>query len=383
VIEPSKSKLIVLVTHSLGELDVVLPILLEKKNKKKTKIEIIFTVKKIYNVFIESDFYNYVCREYNFRVSFFHFQNKFDNSKKGRLSKYLFRYLMLIKSLPNFFIIFFKVLRSDIIFHEFTHANFSVKIVYFINHFIRKNIYTYCHGASLHPNSRGKIFKDSKKSKYLLFHEMNKENALSLGYKNFIRIGLPQFYPNWKNTINNYIQIHKNNFEVAYVALFTRGINEYYMNEKQYRYLFLEAVKAVREVYSNILIIIKPHPREDTEFLKKLIKEEKIQNIKITSLHASPLVKMSELSISLFTSCILDCLSMQVPAVEFYKHSQKFLDINPDGSVFKNIGFESCDTKALLIKKITNIKKKNFLYPIKLMNNLYYPDINSLNEIFD
>ena len=48
-----------MITHSLGELDVIFPLFAAVKAKYVVDIEIIFAVKKLYNQFNYINFYNY------------------------------------------------------------------------------------------------------------------------------------------------------------------------------------------------------------------------------------------------------------------------------------------------------------------------------------
>ena len=50
-------KTCVLITHSLGELDALLPIFYELNSRSQLNVSIIITVKKIYDQYVENEFY--------------------------------------------------------------------------------------------------------------------------------------------------------------------------------------------------------------------------------------------------------------------------------------------------------------------------------------
>ena len=63
-------KIHTLISHSLGELDVVLPIFLELHNSKKTKIKIIIINKKVYNQYLKAKIYNDIAKKLNIEITF-------------------------------------------------------------------------------------------------------------------------------------------------------------------------------------------------------------------------------------------------------------------------------------------------------------------------
>ena len=67
-----------LITHSLGELDALLPILFELNSQTKLNVSIIITVKKIYNQYFKNEFYRDVLSKLNIKITFTPLLNKFD-----------------------------------------------------------------------------------------------------------------------------------------------------------------------------------------------------------------------------------------------------------------------------------------------------------------
>ena len=133
--------------------------------------------------------------------------------------------------------------------------------------FLKKYNYVYHHGHSLCqiPKLKSKLIIN-KNAVVLSFHQSMDIYWKSKGYKNIFVIGFPKFFPAWLNLINNL-----NNFEIneEYIVIFSRKAeHDYYMTKENYFYLLTETYRCIRNEFDDIKIIIKPHPRENIEYIK-------------------------------------------------------------------------------------------------------------------
>ena len=269
----TKKKLIILITNSLGELDATIPICIELDKKYNLKIEFVFVVSSIYEKFKKNKFYSYIISKFNFSYSYLFLRNKFDlQNKKSFFGKKFLKIYHLLKEILSIPMILYKIISADYIFYEFTEQS-STRYIFYINSFISKKIFTYCHGVALHPMTTNNLKPNAHKTKYLLYHKMNLSLSDSMGYSNHYLIGLPKFYSNWTKLIENIPSSFLE--EEPYVLVFTRSINEYYMPKKIYDTLIKQTYDAITEVYQDINIIFKPHPREDISYLEKILKKMK------------------------------------------------------------------------------------------------------------
>ena len=376
-------KVLILISHSLGELDVVLPILLENSNRNKIQIEIIFTVKDIYNKFFLNKFYKFIILKLDIKVNHIYIHNKFDFRYNNFILRKINKAISISRSILNLLLLIFKFIKSDFLMHEFTQIDLSLPYIYFINKYFKKRVYTYCHGVSLHPYSRGNKKKNATFSQYLLFDEMNKSNADSMGYSNIKFIGLPKFLPKWNETIINYANLINTEYNYEYAVVFTRSISPYYMTKSQYKNLFIDTYEAIRNIYGNLKIIIKLHPRENTSFVNDIINSHKLNNIIISHENASVLLCKSLFAISFWTSCAIDSLSLNIPYIEYYKVTKAFLEVEPSGSIFKKVGFISSDNTESLNKEIMNIKNCTFSYPREMTDRFNNNNIKFINSMFN
>ena len=126
-------KISVFVTHSFGELDILIPLFYEIKQHQKTQVKFIITVTNIYEKLIKNKFYLKVIKELDIEVRHFPLVNKFNynNAKDYNYVKKiflkLFKYYLSIKFVVKNFFIF----SSDIIMHETTNQ-LSQYFVYII-----------------------------------------------------------------------------------------------------------------------------------------------------------------------------------------------------------------------------------------------------------
>ena len=376
-------KVLILISHSLGELDVVMPILCENLSKNKIEIEIIFTVKNIYNKYLSNNFYKFSVNKLNIKVNFLYIHNKFDFKYNNFFLRKIKKLLSISRSIPNVLLLISKFIKSDFLMHEHTHIDLSLPHIYFINKYFKKKFYTYHHADALRPHSRNNKKTNAAFSQYLLFDEMDRNAADFMGYSNIKLIGLPTFLPKWKETIINYANEINTEYNYEYVLVFTRSISPYYMTEFQYKNLLIETYESIRVIYGNIKIIIKPHPRENIIFVNNIINSYKLNNIIISQENSSVLLCKSLFAISFWTSCAINSLSLNIPFIEYYKVTKAFLEMEPYGSIYKKMGFISSDNIKSLKKEIMNIKNCTFLYPKEITESLSDNNIEFINSMFN
>ena len=118
-------KISVFVTHSFGELDILIPLFYEIKQHQKTQVKFIITVTNIYEKLIKNKFYLKVIKELDIEVRHSPLVNKYnynntnikDNNYVKKIFLKLFKYYLSIKLIVRNFFIF----SSDIIMHETTN----------------------------------------------------------------------------------------------------------------------------------------------------------------------------------------------------------------------------------------------------------------------
>ena len=196
-----KKKIYVIVSHSLGEVDTLLPLVYNVKENRDIQFKIVFTVKKIYEKYLNNKFYRYSINKENIKVRFIPTLNKFDYPKNLKKTNFVYFFVKFFYAL--FFNFYYFINSLDMIFyniylHETTRQKNATYIMYFFSKLFKKKIFVYHHGHSLNQISNfSKTFKVDKNVVFLLFSKLNISWLKSLGYKKYIIIGMIKFSNRW------------------------------------------------------------------------------------------------------------------------------------------------------------------------------------------
>ena len=111
-------KIIVLITHSLNEINVLFPLFSTLKSDSNIEISIILTVRKIHRDYIKSPFYQYCENRLGLTTDLYYIPNKFDNNKEklglSNARKVIKRF--------NYFFWLFKIFLYDLLNFRFEHS---------------------------------------------------------------------------------------------------------------------------------------------------------------------------------------------------------------------------------------------------------------------
>lgn len=371
-------KISVFITNSLGELDVLFPLF--SSLSKDKKIHLIFTSDKLYNEFIDNNFYNYLCKELNIKFKKFKTINKFDFHSKIYKNTFYRRSHKLYLRLKLFFLIF-DLINSSIIMHETSSVEPISTISYFASKYFGKKILVHHHSQSINAEAN-KTFKINKRKHtdektFLLWHNISASYARMQGFYNHYLIGHPVFYSEWTSLVNKYVRTKKNTD--SYIVIFTRGVHENYMEEENYVALLEQSYNKVRKVFGNIKILIKPHPRESIEFIKNLISKNDMKNTFISKLNSHVLSSNSICVISFWTSCILGSLALEKPSIEFFIEPKRFREREyPDGSLHRRpeFGIQCTSRQDKLEEFLIKVHKNHKFSFKKIKSNFNIKDLN-------
>ncbi len=351
-------KIYVIVSHSSGEIDTLLPLFFELKNKYKLKIKILVSVKKIYNQIVKNEFYLNTIKLLDISLCFSQSYNKFDYPITQNKKSFLIKLLIVLKYFFSNIDIFY----YDYFFHETTDQKGSTIIFKIASYFFRKKIYIYHHGHSLNQVAIQKKHNYNKNNIYLAFSSLNLNWVKKLGFEKIKVIGFCKFYPNWQYYVKNY----SNNFvkDKKYILIFSRPYDHpYYMNYKKYKYLLETSYKVIKEVLPDYNILIKLHPREEEIKVKNLIKDLDLKNVFITNEHSSVISAKAKLTISFWSSAILDSLSLNIPSIEYFIEDKLFKEAEPEGSLYRKNGIISVNNEDQLRYNIELIINDEYTQP--------------------
>lgn len=351
-----------IISHSSGELDIILPIIIDLKKNNKNQVEILVTRKDIFYSIKEDVIYNHIIHSNKICYKLCPLFNKFEHNKYNKIAARLYKlFLSIIFLIKNV-----KIIKSEYIIFETTNQISKDLVFYVLNSFLKKKFFIIHHGHSYNtPIKNTKLNPTKPKNyKYLIFSKKHIQWCKSIGYYNYHIIGFPKFYDNWKKEILKYRNLYqKNNY-----IIFSRPPHKYYMSKKNYKYLLNSSIESILKFDKNCNIIIKPHPREKIYEIKKNLKKkyQDITNIKFSFINSMSLCKDAKLIISFFTSAILESIIFNKPALEYFIEHKNFKKVEPVGSPYKNLGFTLVRNKSQLShylrnpNKINKIIKKNY-----------------------
>ena len=210
------------------------------------------------------------------------------------------------------------------------------KSIYLLAILFQKKIIIFKHTSTPYSNfksnlmSRKKlksfqIFSISNNLKRLVHEQREKDNYINLGFKNVEVIGNPLANLKYQKFLQGFKFKHRN-----YILIFSYGISEALFKKNarmnHYRILF----KNIKKYFKNKNIIIKPHPQESLEIIKKiLIRNYQTKNVIISEENSGLLAKHADLSIGLVAAgaCFQSYLQNK-PSINYYLDYLSFNKLN-------------------------------------------------------
>lgn len=102
----------------------------------------------------------------------------------------------------------------------------------------------------------------------------------------------------------------------------TRGPSSSFFPTESFEYLIKTVAETVLSEPGNLLLI-KPHPQQDLEFIQSTMAQYPTNSWKISSLQTMQLAQISDFVICMLSGVILDALAVGKPTVEYFQYTQK------------------------------------------------------------
>ena len=352
-------KIYIIISHSVGEMDTLLPLLYELKLHYLYKVKILVSVKEIHSQIIKNIFYLETIKKLGITIKFSQSFNKFDFNQNLKKNNFFFKKFIQFKYiLTNLDILFY-----NYYMHETTNQKKSTILIRAFSKLLNKKTFIYNHAHSLDQATNINIkYNYNSNNLFLLFSSLNKKWANSIGFKKTKIIGFCKFYPNWTEYVNKYFA--ETNINEDYVLIYSRPYNhKFYMSYEKYIFLIKSSYKIIRELMGGKKILIKLHPREDPQKIQNLINSLKFTNVHITYENSSVIASKAIFALTFWSSAILDSLSQDIPSIEYYIEDKAFKETQPEGSLYKKNGISSVDNEEKLKKIINMILEKKYIEP--------------------
>jgi hypothetical protein len=229
--------------------------------------------------------------------------------------------------------------------HEMTRFSHKTYLFYLFKRlFPSKRIFAYPHATALNyfHHYKKKVF-DPENVTLLVFDEKSGSNYRNLGYENQYVVGFPKFFGGWTEYLRG---VDGGSGKEPCVVIYSRGIHPISMDAENYRYLYESAYRTIREKFGNVPILVKLHPREDRAVFEEIRRANRMENVELVTLHPAVLARNALVTVSYYTSAILDALAVGVPSVDYYVESRRFREIETMGSIYRLVGIDSVDDEA-------------------------------------
>lgn len=170
--------------------------------------------------------------------------------------------------------------------------------------------------------------------------------------------GFPPFYADWrKHVTREATGLEAKLKGKSLFVVFSRGPAPHKQGEHQIitasteRRLLTDIVSTIQQGWPDALIWIKPHPYQDTTFIKKLA--DRFPQVEIRHESVQKLSALASVAISTYSSASLDALVYGKPSIEYFEESDAFLTAHPAGSTFGEYGVVICRTRTELENALT------------------------------
>lgn len=399
-LQKNNTKILFLISASLGEIDIILPMLAELESQN-LDVEILFTTYDMYSGFSDNDFYKHCVSSFKNikKISYigeeFH-DGKFQLTSPATKKTFKIFYPLvlliqtpfrLIKKIGAIIKFTFKIINTDIICHEHGLRFFLGNYFYFLNKKLNKTVYMINHGQSYHRKGAPIIAPGSKiknealrKSLMLIPDEGSRDYYAEFGLENAQVLGYTKTYPKWRKFLKEYADEKFKNQE-EFVLILTR-------DDAKREQILIDCYTQIREKLGDIKILIKYHPRESAYYGKfyptyeKYVKLKGWNNVEVTKENVGVLAYKCKLAIAMWSSAVFDMLYENVPSVDYWIEWDDFLKAYPEGSLYRNMGIDSAQNSeefASFLEKVINntYKVPAIVEQLKSENN-----IEKLNELF-
>lgn len=207
---------------------------------------------------------------------------------------------------------------------------------------------------------------------YLCFNTNEAEFARKRGYKEVCVVGFPRFYKAWCD----HVAFHagammakelpaaaRNRTERDIGLIFLGSTVAGIYEESELESWFSEVISILRRDHPDMVLLIKPHPKQNQSQLSRLEGLLNPNREAITHLHASALASLAKLAVSSSSSVILDILAMGTPVVLHQKFTSHWLEHHPEVSGYLHVGLPHSDDSEGLAQALKEVVSTEYVVP--------------------
>ena len=227
----------------------------------------------------------------------------------------------------------------------------------------KKNLFAFPHTSNadflpdfknIPPNTK---FKDYEK---LISIEKNSfsYNYYILGFKNQILVGNPRKNKIFKNFISNF-EFLENQFIL--ISSY-RSVKQFFDQSVKEQH-FINIYKLIRRHFGNIKVLIKCHPRENTNETLEIINKNNFINIEITKSNSLILSNHALCTIGFTTSGTYNSFYCGKPAINYFEYRRKFEEYTKNSLQYEFLKIKVAEDKCSLEDFLINLKENKYIIP--------------------
>jgi len=137
-------------------------------------------------------------------------------------------------------------------------------------------------------------------------------------------------------------------------------------SEENFRKIIIDCYNSIREVFNDIQIKIKPHPRtQERQILdiSNFLNEIDAYKYSFVTEHPSVCAAKATLVISTWTSAIFDALALGIPSIDYFITASNFQKTYPEGNSYRLMGIPSFEKYSLLKNALFTISNGKYQFP--------------------
>lgn len=366
----------------LGGLDLLIPIYIEMKRCGNVSIELIVENDLLLKQLKRDTFLHRELFDNIDKITFI--RRKRVNSSSNLFIKFLTIFLVFWKLLGISFRIFNS--KAPILMHSSHLGDWLVRLM---NKLVKKKKgITVAHYKLMTLPKKLENYHKNFGDIFLCFSDAFISHGDSIIKNGYISIGYPRLYESWLSTLRNNskhfvdkeirvpLSCNEKPLSVLFLPSTVKGVFE----ENELKEWIIEVLSALSKVFPESLVVLKPHPMQDMEHLKALLKSQSYHKCFISFLNPGLLASEARVVISHHSATIIDALALQTPVIQHQVLTNHWVKRHPDGSKFLKLGHPWTKDTVSLINELNKVKNNDWTQP-KFLSMLEHN--NSIKQFFD
>ncbi len=371
-----KRRIICFAGNRLGSIDVILPLLIELKLRfPDVEISMYFVTRQTWDQLRDAPFlFQEVCRVVD---HFIHIYDKLGvfKGRKKHLEQLceeqnwwdrLCVHIVLAKRILT--------AKRLLMLRAVDMDSSLMKRAYLLSQLRKGRFYQHFQSHIIMPPDRnpGRAFAGLEGDGFLAFAPCDNPFLKRGGWKKISCIGYTRLYKCWQDRLReggpNFFQQESKRLNIpadlAVVSLFLSSTLEGVFSNEELTEWLLEVFNAVRSVVGDVYFLLKPHPVQDMDPVKKALDMATGVISGVSYLHAGVLASNSAFVVIHHTSTIFEAYSANTPIIQHMKMTKHWLARHKEGSAFLQLGHPHTQNREELVQAVREVTASGYKMPV-------------------